>query len=52
MKNKKIVLLLATALVLGACGNEAAKPADDAKKEETTVEENTFKYTIECDQVA
>ncbi len=39
MKNKKIVLLLATALVLGACGNEAAKPADDAKKEETTVEE-------------
>lgn len=39
MKNKKIVLLLATAMVLGACGNEAAKPADDAKKEETTVEE-------------
>lgn len=39
MKNKKIVLLLATALVLGACGNEAAKPADDAKKEETTVKE-------------
>lgn len=39
MKNKKIVLLLATALVLGACGNEAAKPADDANKEETKVEE-------------
>lgn len=39
MKNKKILLLLATALVLGACGNEAAKPADDANKEETKVEE-------------
>ncbi len=39
MKNKKIVLLLATALVLGACGNDAAKPADDANKEETKVEE-------------
>lgn len=39
MKNKKIVLLLATALVLGACGNEATKPADDANKEETKVEE-------------
>lgn len=39
MKNKNLALVLATALVLGACGNEAAKPADDAKKEETSVEE-------------
>lgn len=39
MKNKNLALILMAALVLGACGNEAAKPADDAKKEETSVEE-------------
>lgn len=39
MKNKNLALVLMAALVLGACGNEAAKPADDAKKEETSVEE-------------
>ena len=39
MKNKKLVLLLATALVLGACGNNAAKPADETKEEKPAVEE-------------
>lgn len=34
MKNKKIILLLATALVLGACGSEAKKPAEETKQEE------------------
>ena len=39
MKNKKILLLLALALVLGACGNESAKPADQAKEGKPAVEE-------------
>lgn len=39
MKNKKLVLLLATALVLGACGNNAAKPADENKEDVPAVEE-------------
>lgn len=39
MKNKKILLLLALALVLGACGNESAKPADQTKEEKPAVEE-------------
>lgn len=39
MKNKKLVLLLATALVLGACGNNAAKPADENKGDVPAVEE-------------
>ena len=39
MKNKKILLLLALALVLGACGNENAKPADQAKEGKPAVEE-------------
>lgn len=39
MKNKKILLLLALALVLGACGNEGAKPADQTKEEKPAVEE-------------
>lgn len=33
MKNKKILLLLATVLVLGACGKEEAKPASETKQE-------------------
>ena len=40
MKNKKIILLLATSLILGACGNDAAKPADENKEEKPAVEEN------------
>lgn len=38
MKNKNLALVLATALVLGACGNEAAKPKEESKpaKTETT----------------
>ena len=39
MKNKKILLILATALVLGACGNEGTKPADDTKEDKPAVEE-------------
>ena len=39
MRNKKLILLLATALVLGACGNEAAKPADETKEDVPAVEE-------------
>ena len=39
MKNKKLVLLLATSLVLGACGNNAAKPQDKAVEEKPAVEE-------------
>ena len=37
--NKKLVLLLASALVLGACGNKEAKPAEETKQEESQVEE-------------
>ena len=40
MKNKKIILLLATSLILGACGNDAAKQADENKEEKPAVEEN------------
>ena len=40
MKNKKIILLLATSLILGACGNDATKPADENKEEKPAVEEN------------
>lgn len=39
MKNKKILLILATALVLGACGNEGTKPADQTKEDKPAVEE-------------
>lgn len=38
MKNKKIILLLATALILGACGKEAAKPAKKTKQKEIQVD--------------
>lgn len=40
MKNKNLALVLATALVLGACGNQAAKPAEETKTEESQVAEN------------
>ena len=33
MKNKKIIMILAAGLALSACGNQAAKPADNATKE-------------------
>lgn len=33
MKNKKIIMILAAGLALSACGNQAAKPADNAAKE-------------------
>ena len=39
MKSKKIILLLATALVLGACGKETTKPKDKAQEENPAVEE-------------
>lgn len=31
MKNKSLLLALATAVVLGACGNKEAKTTEDAK---------------------
>lgn len=39
MKNKNLALVLATALVLGACGNEAAKPNEESKPAETETTE-------------
>lgn len=39
MKNKNLALVLATALVLGACGNEAAKPKEESKPAETETTE-------------
>lgn len=39
MKNKKLILLLATTLVLGACGKETATPKDKAQEEKPAVEE-------------
>ena len=41
MKNKSLLLALATAVVLGACGNQDAKPAEEAKPEDTKVVEST-----------
>lgn len=41
MKNKNLALVLATALVLGACGNEAAKPNEESKPAETETTEKT-----------
>lgn len=41
MKNKKLALILMTAAILGACGNEGAKPADETKEEKPAVEEKT-----------
>ena len=40
MKNKNLALVLATALVLGACGNEAAKPNEEGKPAETETTDN------------
>lgn len=44
MKNKKLIMMLAAGLVLSACGNQAAKPANDGakevKQEESQVAEN------------
>ena len=40
MKNKNLALVLATALVLGACGNQAAKPKEETKQEESQTTEN------------
>lgn len=40
MKNKNLALVLATAIVLGACGNQAAKPAEEAKTENSQVADN------------
>ena len=40
MKNKNLALVLATALVLGACGNQAAKPAEETKQEESQTAES------------
>ena len=39
MKNKNLALVLATALVLGACGNQATSPKDKAQEEKPAVEE-------------
>lgn len=39
MKNKNLALVLATALVLGACGNQATTPKDKAQEEKPAVEE-------------
>ena len=44
MKNKKLIIILAAGLALSACGNQAAKPANDGakevKQEESQVAEN------------
>lgn len=40
MKNKNLALVLATAVVLGACGNQAAKPAEEAKTEDSQVSDS------------
>ena len=39
MKNKKIIALLMTGLVLGSCGNKEAKPAEEVKEEVSQVED-------------
>lgn len=40
MKNKNLALVLATAVLLGACGNQAAKPKEEVKQEESQTAEN------------
>ena len=40
MKNRNLALILATALVLGGCGNQAAKPNEETKQEESQTTEN------------
>lgn len=39
MKNKNLALVLMAALVLGACGNKAAKPKEESKPAETETTE-------------
>lgn len=43
MKNKKLALILMTAAILGACGNESAKPNEEKTEEKPAVEENIEK---------
>lgn len=43
MKNKKLALILMTAAILGACGNESAKPNEEKTKEKPAVEEKVEK---------
>lgn len=40
MKNKNLALVLATALVLGACGNQEAKTTEEVKTEENETTDN------------
>ena len=40
MKNKNLALVSATALVLGACGNQEAKTTEEVKTEETETTDN------------
>lgn len=40
MKAKKLIPILAAVLVLGACGNQAAKPKEETKQEESQTTEN------------
>lgn len=37
--NKKLALLMASALILGACGNQGAKPAEETKEEVSQIED-------------
>lgn len=41
MKNKSLLLALATAVVLGACGNQEAKTTEEVKTEDTKVVESS-----------
>lgn len=43
MKNKKLALILMTAAILGACGNESAKPNEEKTEEKPAVEEKVEK---------
>ena len=36
--NKKLALLMASSLILGACGNQGAKPAEEAKEKPSQIE--------------
>ena len=40
MKNKNLALVLATAIVLGACGNQGGKPKEETKQEVIQTTEN------------
>lgn len=43
MKNKKLALILMTAAILGACGNESTKPNEEKTEEKPAVEEKVEK---------